>query len=329
MIVYLLRFKDIKKTTSLKILRHKTVVYIDELEEENKTDEFIKKINNKNSIVIFGIQLEKMILEDKELMYYYSTKLDNVHSIYNDIQYLNIIYDKYETYQVFSKKKNLIVPKFKEVKSIEDIKKDISYPIILCSNKSCGGENMFICDDYNKINDSFTILNKNKNQGNVHNNVNYFDKIIMKEFIESKIDNYNLQIRLFILDKTILEIRSRPSYKRIIHTKDQIIDEKILIYCQNYLNNWSKENIKYLDKCINDIVECIGKGFWAIDLLLKDDKLYLCEFEYKYWDSTYSAFCLKHNLTFKDEDMKNHIQKINDHFEDLCKMDNTQPPDNT
>ena len=59
---------------------------------------------------------------------------------------------------------------------------------------------MFVCDNYNEINDAFIILSRNKKQGNVHNNINYFDKIIMKEFIESKIDDINLSIRFYLLN---------------------------------------------------------------------------------------------------------------------------------
>ena len=316
--VYLLKLKDYRKSTSLKMLQNKICINIDQIHGKTNTDLLIKSINNKKTIVIFGLHAEGISDKDIELFKYYSKKLDNVYAIYNDIKSMDLIYDKYNTCKSIPNKSNLRIPNYKHLKTIDDIGDEHSYPVIISSNKSNGGENMFVCDNYNESCIAFNELNNKICTGNPHDN-QYFDKIILREFIESKFKDYTLNVRFFLLCNDILELRARPSYNRIVHTFGQLIDENELIECREYLHEWYNKNKEYADSCVSEMINIIGKGFWAVDLLLKNDKLYLCEFEYKYWDKTYSEFCEKNNFTFKDDDFKNHINKMNQHFSNgLC-----------
>jgi glutathione synthase/RimK-type ligase-like ATP-grasp enzyme len=301
------------------MLHNKISVNIDEIHGKTNTDLFIKFINNKKTIVIFGLHAEGISDKDIELFTYYSKNLDNVYAIYNDIKHMDLIHDKYKTYESIPNNSNLLIPNYKQLKSIDDIGDEQSYPVIICSNKSNGGENMFVCDNYNEFCSAFNELNNKMSIGHSHD-IHYYDKIILREFIESKYKNYTLNVRFFLLGNDILEVRSRPSNNRIVHTRGQITDENELIACRQYLHDWYNNNKEYANSCVSEIINIIGKGFWAIDLLLKDEKLYLCEFEYKYWDKSYSRYCKRHNLTFKDEDFKNHINKMNQHFNNggLC-----------
>ena len=160
--IFLLTFSDIKKGTRLKFVANKKIIFIDEFTEYD-ANEFINNNNNNNTIIIFGYHIEKLSAKDKELLFDLSERFNDVFLKLNDVKIANIVYDKFLTYQIFSKSRSLKIPKFENIENRNQLikdhkftcqsknsskklsKMDFDYPVILCSNKSSGGTNMYLC----------------------------------------------------------------------------------------------------------------------------------------------------------------------------------------
>ena len=319
--IYLLTFSDITKGTRLKFVPKLTRIFIDTIPDHDK---FIGEINNKKTTIIFGLHIEKLSQKDIELVKYYSNSLNNVHTIYNNISNIDIIYDKYICSERLSKTcKYLQIPEYKLINNEKDLN-SIEFPYLLMSNKSSGGDNIFYCKDTKDATEYYKILlqNMKKNINNKFENNKYFDKIICKKFIESKYKDYNISIRLYILNDILLDIRPRPSSNSIIHVFSQVKDKKVLQDCHNEIAFWFKNNDKYVKNVLKEIYQLLGDGFYCCDLLLNNDKLYLCEFEYKYYETTTEKFLTNNNLYFKErlESKKFHINFVKQYFRKLAKF---------
>ena len=116
----------------------------------------------------------------------------------------------------------------------------------------------------------------------------------MREFVDSKnslIDGYRNCIRLMVVNNEISDI-----YVRINETKWCIHNADT---CKEYTerNNADKkfydfylENRKWFTIFLDDIYKKTGNGSFSIDLVYKDNNIYICEMGHKWYDSTANKY---------------------------------------
>ena len=121
-------------------------------------------------------------------------------------------------------------------------------------------------------------------------------KIISLEYIDSYVSQLHCYcaLRLMVVDNKLIDYFLRPSNGWNIHNCDQ--DKNLMIKADKYFETFYIKNKSKFDKLLNDLYMVYGNGFFSYDLILNQDKLYLCVTGLKYYDYSYHAFIKKKSV---------------------------------
>lgn len=237
-----------------------------------------KFFSNCNQMIIYFIKISNYIKQS----------YNNI-IIYNDPYKCFILGNKYNVFNKIKHINNNIfgIPKYKNILDENDIYKIDFFPVILKYSNGSHTNNDTIC--------------KNKNELiNTYNTVFKFKKnIICIEYITSYINelNCNHSIRLMVTNNQMIDYYMRPSKKWNIHNDDQ--DSSKIYISDNYLKNFILQNKVEINKYLNKIYNIFGCGFYAYDLILNNNKLYICEIGLKIYDDSYVNFINNNNIKLK------------------------------
>jgi glutathione synthase/RimK-type ligase-like ATP-grasp enzyme len=222
--------------------------------------------------------------------------------IFNSPQIIGFLRNKYEQHMFFQNicKDNPVffIPDFKIINDVTDISKlDIKYPCLIQPSIALTGDFMYFCnsneellENYNKILNTYynTPWHGAKNLSQIK--IGKDNPIFVREFIDSKnslMNGYRNCIRLMVVNNEIIGI-----YVRINNNNHDI--RSCNINCNNFeLNNVDKkfynfyiENRDWFTIFLDNIYKKTGNGSFSIDMLYKDNKIYICEIGHKWYDKT-------------------------------------------
>lgn len=202
--------------------------------------------------------------------------------IYNDPIKCFELGDKVNVYQKIEKIKDELfkVPRWIKINNLKDINKVDFYPnIIKISNGSHS-------KDDKKSN------NKNELVTNYKNIFLNQKNVFCVEYIDSyqkSLSSY-CSLRLMVFNNKVTDYYFRPSNNWNIHTNDQ---NNKLIESDNLFKKFYNNNKVNIQKYLNKINKIYGNGFFSYDLILNNNKLYICEIGLKLFDNEYVSFIKK------------------------------------
>jgi hypothetical protein len=149
-----------------------------------------------------------------------------------------------------------------------------TYPCIVSASRASGGRFRHVCNDSSELKTRGTKIQRMKGSTFI---VEYIDSYI------PQIECYH-NLRLMIINNTLVDWFFRPSDNWNIHTRSQNM-EKLLI-ADTWFAHWYSEHTVVVTSFIADMYNVLGNGAYAYDVIIKDDKIVLCEVGYKFWDDT-------------------------------------------
>lgn len=222
--------------------------------------------------------------------------------IFNSPQIIGFLRNKYEQHMFFQNicKDNPVffIPDFKIINDVTDISKlDIKYPCLIQPSIALTGDFMYFCnsneellENYNKILNTYynTPWHGAKNLSQIK--IGKDNPIFVREFIDSKnslIDGFRNCVRLMVVKNEISGIYVRINESRwCIHTSDNCKENITLNNADKNFYNFYLKNLEYFTIFLNKIYEKTGNGSFSIDLVYKDNKIYICEIGHKWYDKT-------------------------------------------
>ena len=198
-------------------------------------------------------------------------------AIFNDPTICYQLGDKVKTYD---KIKNLDfnifkIPKYTSIKSSEDVTQINYYPGIIKISNGSHSKDDTICKNKKQLTKIFNT--KFKNRRNVFF-VEYIDSYIKE--LESK-----HCIRLMVTGDSVLDYYFRPSNDWNARGMNQNLN-KILI-SDTFFEKKYQLYRDLLHQDLQKLKNIYGYGNFAIDCILFDDKLYICEIGLKIFDNIY------------------------------------------
>jgi hypothetical protein len=279
-----------------------------------------KKVLNfdKYDIIFFNFNEDFILFDDKILEIYkdhnnlervYNNIYDRVRhkTVYNIPKKCYSIGNKIETYKKLTNITNefISIPKFFQIKSINDLQFIKKYPVILKINKWSQHEHDIICNDDDELLNYYIENFKN----------NDFAKergVMCVEYINNKIEslNTNNSIRMFVVNNVFIDYVARPSSSKLIHTKD--IDITKLNSMDIYFERVIEKHMVEIQEFLNVLYMIYGKGQYAHDFVYceKKDKLYLCELGLKGFDDTLYHKLMENNIEFTHNKLINKPKKF-------------------
>ena len=129
------------------------------------------------------------------------------------------------------------------------------------------------------------LINNKKRFGN--------EDVISVEYIDSYNNKLKIycSLRLMVVNNKLIDYFFRPGKQWNIHTNDQ--DEKLVLEADKYFEDFYIKNKLKINKLLENLYKVYGNGFFSYDLVLNNNKLYLCETGLKYYDYTYHNFIKK------------------------------------
>lgn len=234
----------------------KTVIF-------NYNEDRLSKLYNNNTI-------------KNDIIYKIANLINNKYkhiTIYNDPLKCFILGNKLETYSKIKDISNSIfkIPKFIKINCINDLKNIDFFPIIIKYYIN-GATLDTICKNYNEV---LEIYNKKFNNKN---------NIMCVEYINSYIKelNTNNSIRFFIINNKIIDFYFRCSNKWNIHTQDSNLT--LFKYSNEFFKEFFKKNYLLIENYINNLHKIFDNGFFVFDIILNNNKLYICEGGLKIFD---------------------------------------------
>lgn len=224
--------------------------------------------------------------------------------IYQEPKLCSWLACKYQTYQkLYTLTQNddlFSLPKYDLIQTKQDLENIDYYPIILKTFVNTGKER--------KLDTLVKHFREAKSK------LNSFDKkpILALQVINSYIDllkTYH-SLRLIIINDKLVDYYMRPSTSWNVHAKNLNIDklEKIDIYIKPFI----EKNRESIEKFANKIFKICGYGFYAWDVIIYNDKIYICELGLKYFD-----YFFKNKLagryykpTIDKKFMRNYLEKL-------------------
>lgn len=202
--------------------------------------------------------------------------------IYNDPIKCFELGDKVNVYQKIEKIKDELfkVPRWTKVNNLNDVNKINFYPnIIKISNGSHSK------DDKKSDNKNDLIKNYKKYFLNKKN-------VFCVEYIDSYQKSLAsfCSLRLMVINNKVTDYYFRPSNNWNIHTNDQ---NNNLVRSDTFFKNFYDNNKAHIQNYLNKINKIYGDGFFSYDLILNNNKLYICEIGLKLYDDTYVNFIKK------------------------------------
>ena len=223
-------------------------------------------------------------------------------NIFNSPKIISFLRNKYQQHIFFKDicKDNPIffIPDFKNINDVTDIGKlEIKYPCLMQPSIALTGNFMYFCnsneellENYNKILNTYNVTPWHGARNLSSIKIGQDNCIFVREFIENKnslIEGFRNCIRLMVVNNEISEIYVRINKtKWCIHNADT---------CKEYTerNNADKifydfyiKNKKWFTIFLDNIYKKTGKGSFSIDLVYKDNKIYICEIGHKWYDSS-------------------------------------------
>ena len=224
-------------------------------------------------------------------------------TIYQDPNKCFDLGDKILTYnKIKDISSNIIkIPKYKKINNIDDINNINFYPVILKISNGSHSKNDCICNNKKELINNYNKYFKNKKN------------IICVEFINSYIKELkcNHCIRFMIINNKITDYYFRPSNKWNIHTNDQLQNKQKIIKSDLYFKLYFNKNIDLINEYIDNINNIYGNGFYSIDLILNNNKLYICEIGLKNYDYSYVDYLKKNNIVINKNTLNKYkLKKI-------------------
>uniref|UniRef100_A0A6C0F6N4 ATP-grasp domain-containing protein n=1 Tax=viral metagenome TaxID=1070528 RepID=A0A6C0F6N4_9ZZZZ len=259
-----------------------------------------------NDIIIFSVNedgmhyvksikytIERLISECIQIRNFILGLCPNI-TIYNDPIHIESIGDKSLTFE-----------KLKHLSNITNFSTNINkwtlFPCIIFAKRASGGRHRHYATNHNElVKASRKIENaKGKNSYVITNYIN--------SFINEK--NYYHNLRVMVINNNIVDWFMRPGSHWNIHTKTQLMDK--LDDADLYFKEWltvsrNKEHLQWL---VDEIYKVYGKGAYAIDCIISNDILMLCEVGYKFWDDTVAHKI--HGITKDTHNLQGYSAKVN------------------
>ena len=200
------------------------------------------------------------------LIDYYKKQNPNL-IVFNQPHIAKIIADKRETNIVFSKN-------------------GIKFPKLITSSD---GYNLIFVNDITGTKKSVSVINSKKVDKNKHNT----------EFIDTSVkynnNKYFTCIRSHVVSTpkkvSVVNryVRIRPNTETpSVHSGDTLKQnmDDIIYFNQTFLDYYKNQ----VDKISIDLCKLLGCGFWVVDILVKEDDIYVCEVGMKVTESSYFLY---------------------------------------
>lgn len=255
----------------------------------NWDSNLIKRFKSSNDMICLFTEINNLVMNIYPNIIIYNDPLkcfclgDKI-NVYNKISYIN---------------NNIIsVPKYLKLTNQEDISTINFFPVIIKISNGSNTKNDTICHTNIEL---LSIYNK------YFKNIN---NVLCVQYINSHIKylKCNHSIRFMVINNTLIDYYIRPSNEWNIHTNEQ--DSRKIYESDTYFKEFFNKNKLEIDKYLNDIFQIFGHGFYAYDLILYNNKLYICEIGLKMFDDTYVEFLKNNNIQ---------LDKISTNFKKLKK----------
>ena len=190
-------------------------------------------------------------------------------TIYNDPLHFESIGNKLQTYNLL---KHLpYIPNY------AGFSKDMDwtiFPCIVSASRASGGRFRVLCTNKTQLNSEGDRIQRVKGD------------TFVTEYIDSKIETIGCfhNLRLMVVNDNVIDWFCRPGDNWNIHTRSQ--NKKSIEKADQWCSQWIDSHEDVLAKFVSDLYDVLGKGAYSYDAIIVDDRLYLCEVGYKFWDDT-------------------------------------------
>jgi len=248
--------------------------------------------------------VDVMIQDFKDVATLFKKIAPNV-IIYQDPHKCFPLGDKTLTFDTIKDIQNEYVtcPIYKKINNITDLNKFNTFPCIIKYDNGSSTKNDKVCKTKDELYNAYNNIFLNK------------PNVICIQYIDSKKNRINeyCSIRLMVLNDKLLDYYCRPSKKWNIHTGDQ--DFTKVAIADEMFQEYYNAHKEYINIYIEKIHSLYGNGFFAYDLILSDNILYVCEIGLKLYDDTLVNVFKNNNIksnkqTLDKNKMRNLIRNI-------------------
>lgn len=183
---------------------------------------------------------------------------------------------KYETYQILQniiKEEDIFrLPNYKLITNKQDLENINYYPIILKTLVNTGKER--------KLDTQVKHYREAKSKLNLFNEKPILALEIVNSYLES-LKCYHC-LRLIIINDECIDYYMRPSKSWNVHAKNLNVDK--MKKSDDYIKPFIEKNKEKIESFANKVFKICGYGFYAWDVIVHNEKIYICELGLKYFD---------------------------------------------
>ena len=244
-------------------------------------------------------------------------------NIFNSPKIIPFLRNKYQQHLFFKDKCKdnpiFFIPDFTIINDVTDISKlKINYPCLVQPSIALTGDFMYFCnsnkellENYNKILNTYNVTPWHGARNLSSIKIGQDNCIFVREFIENKnslIEGFRNCIRLMVVNNEISDIYVRINENKwCIHNADTCEEYTTRNNADKKFYDFYLENKKWFNNFLDHIYKKTGKGSFSIDLLYKDNKMYICEMGHKWYDSSADKYIKTDRLV---EHWKNPIKLL-------------------
>tara|TARA_B110000977_G_C11091282_1_gene496990 strand:- start:10978 stop:13161 length:2184 start_codon:yes stop_codon:yes gene_type:complete len=219
--------------------------------------------------------------------------------VYNSPKNHEIVTNTHKFQQHLNKNCKFVkVPKSTLVNSIDEIPE--TFPIIIHHTYQAGGENKYLCNNALDFVKYYTLLNTPKKiETSTYEYINSYNETI----------GCYIGIRLMCLNNILVDFLCRPANFWKVGFENQ--SDSLLKHTDDYFFKWKNENKVYFENFCNELYKEFGCGFYAHDVILCNNELYITETGYKAYNR-YFHTKRKVNLSKRAENLEEYITYYNE-----------------
>lgn len=175
-------------------------------------------------------------------------------------------------------------PLYKKIINLNDLNDVNFFPCIIKEDDGSATNNDTLCATRDKLISAYNSFFLNKKN------------VICIQYIDSSKNSINkyCSTRFMVINDTLVDYYCRPSNIWNIHTKDQ--DFAKVVLADQMFQEFYNIHKEYINLYFKEIHSLYGNGFFAYDVILSDNILYICEIGLKIYDSTIVDVFNKHNI---------------------------------
>ena len=214
------------------------------------------RFNNNKNIKDFLIKIVDNILNQNPKI-----------TIFNNPKKCLILGDKIQTYQTLNNIQNNIVkfPKFKRINNEKDFDSVNFYPVIIKRCNTSDSKDDTICQNQKELIDTYRQKFNNKTN------------IMVVEFIQSYNPIFKCfhNIKLIVHNNNLIDYYYKPSDYWKINSSN--LKSELIVDGQNLVRKFIHNNQSYVNDFLNNLHNSIGNCVLAIDCIIYEKQLYVCE----------------------------------------------------